>query len=89
MLPPRRAAGRSCQKIPYQSLSIRFSVSVVEELQKRGIEVLLSDVSYDIRREMYKSDFLDILGRHHMYRKFDSALHKAEHDLALSEAKEI
>ena len=51
--------------------------------------MLLSDVSYDIRREMYKSDFLDILGRHHMYRKFDSALHKAEHDLALLEAKEI
>ena len=63
--------------------------SIIEELQKRDIEVLLSDVSYDIRREMYKSDFLDILGRHHMYRKFDSALHKAEHDLVLLSAKEM
>ena len=49
----------------------------------------LSDVSYDIRREMYKSNFLDILGRHHMYRQFESALHKAEHDLALKEAREV
>ncbi len=46
-------------------------------------------MSYDIRREMYKSNFLDILGRHHMYRQFESALHKAEHDLALKEAREV
>ena len=53
------------------------------------MKFLLSDVSYDIRREMYKSDFLDVLGRHHMYRLFDSALHKAEHDLALKDGKEV
>lgn len=77
-------------KVPFVDLTgLRILRNIIEELQKRGIEVLLSDVSYDIRREMYKSDFLDILGRHHMYRKFDSALHKAEHDLALLEAKEI
>lgn len=77
-------------KVPFVDLTgLRILRSIIEELQKRGIEVLLSDVSYDIRREMYKSDFLDILGRHHMYRKFDSALHKAEHDLALLEAKEL
>ena len=77
-------------KVPFVDLTgLRILRSIIEELQKRGIEVLLSDVSYDIRREMYKSDFLDILGRHHMYRKFDSALHKAEHDLALLESKEI
>lgn len=77
-------------KVPFVDLTgLRILRSIIDELQKRGIEVLLSDVSYDIRREMYKSDFLDILGRHHMYRKFDSALHKAEHDLALLEAKEI
>ena len=77
-------------KVPFVDLTgLRILRSIIEELQKRSIEVLLSDVSYDIRREMYKSDFLDILGRHHMYRKFDSALHKAEHDLALLEAKEI
>ncbi len=45
-------------------------------------------MSYNIRREMYKSNFLDVLGRHHMYRQFESALHKAEHDLALKEARE-
>ena len=77
-------------KVPFVDLTgLRILRSIIEELQKRDIEVLLSDVSYDIRREMYKSDFLDILGRHHIYRKFDSALHKAEHDLALEEAKEI
>lgn len=77
-------------KVPFVDLTgLRILRSIIEELQKRDIEVLLSDVSYDIRREMYKSDFLDILGRHHMYRKFDSALHKAEHDLALEETKEI
>lgn len=77
-------------KVPFVDLTgLRILRSIIEELQKRGIEVLLSDVSYDIRREMYKSDFLDILGRHHMYRKFDSALHKAEHDLALLEAKDM
>ena len=71
-------------KVPFVDLTgLRILRSIIEELQKRGIEVLLSDVSYDIRREMYKSDFLAILGRHHMYRKFDSALHKAEHDLTL------
>lgn len=77
-------------KVPFVDLTgLRILRSIIEELQKRGIEVLLSDVSYDIRREMYKSDFLDILGRHHMYRKFDSALHKAEHDLALLAAKDM
>ena len=77
-------------KVPFGDLtSLRILRGIIEELQKRGIEVLLSDVSYDIRREMYKSDFLDILGRHHMYRQFESALHKAEHDLALKEAREV
>ena len=71
-------------KVPFVDLTgLRILRGIIEELQKRGIEVLLSDVSYDIRREMYKSNFLDILGRHHMYRQFESALHKAEHDLAL------
>lgn len=70
--------------VPFVDLTgLRILKGIIEELKNRGIEVLLSDVSYDIRREMYKSDFLDILGRHHLYRKFESALHKAEHDLAL------
>lgn len=43
--------------------------------------ILLSEVKYDIRVEMYKTDFLDVLGHHHMWRKFESALHKAERDL--------
>ena len=77
-------------KVPFVDLTgLRILRGIIEELQKRGIEVLLSDVSYDIRREMYKSDFLDILCRHHMYRQFESALHKAEHDLALKEAREV
>ena len=77
-------------KVPFVDLTgLRILRGIIEELQKRGIDVLLSDVSYDIRREMYKSDFLDILGRHHMYRQFESALHKAEHDLALKEAREV
>ena len=77
-------------KVPFVDLKgLRILRGIIEELQKRGIEVLLSDVSYNIRREMYKSDFLDILGRHHMYRQFESALHKAEHDLALKEAREV
>ncbi|WP_314726807.1 SulP family inorganic anion transporter [uncultured Veillonella sp.] len=77
-------------KVPFVDLTgLRILRGIIEELQKRDIEVLLSDVSYDIRREMYKSDFLDILGRHHMYRLFESALHKAEHDLALKEGKEV
>ena len=77
-------------KVPFVDLTgLRILRGIIEELQKRGIEVLLSDVSYDIRREMYKSDFLDVLGRHHMYRLFDSALHKAEHDLALKDGKEV
>ena len=77
-------------KVPFVDLTgLRILRGIIEELQKRGIEVLLSDVSYDIRREMYKSDFLDILGRHRMYRQFESALHKAEHDLALKEAREV
>ena len=77
-------------KVPFVDLTgLRILRGIIEELQKRGIEVLLSDVSYDIRREMYKSDFLDILGCHHMYRQFESALHKAEHDLALKEAREV
>lgn len=77
-------------KVPFVDLTgLRILRGIIEELQKRDIEVLLSDVSYDIRREMYKSDFLDVLGRHHMYRQFESALHKAEHDLALKEGKEV
>ena len=77
-------------KVPFVDLKgLRILRGIIEELQKRGIEVLLSDVSYNIRREMYKSDFLDILGCHHMYRQFESALHKAEHDLALKEAREV
>lgn len=70
--------------VPFVDLTgLRILKGIIEELKNRGIEVLLSDINYDIRREMYKSDFLDILGRHHLYRKFESALHKAEHDLAL------
>ena len=77
-------------KVPFVDLTgLRILRGIIEELQKRDIEVLLSDVSYDIRREMYKSDFLDVLGRHHMYRLFESALHKAEHDLALKDGKEV
>lgn len=77
-------------KVPFVDLTgLRILRGIIEELQKRKIEVLLSDVSYDIRREMYKSDFLDILGRHHMYRKFESALHKAENDLALRDASKV
>ena len=77
-------------KVPFVDLTgLRILRGIIEELQTRDIEVLLSDVSYDIRREMYKSDFLDVLGRHHMYRLFESALHKAEHDLALKEGKEV
>ena len=77
-------------KVPFVDLTgLRILRGIIEELQKRDIEVLLSDVSYDIRREMYKSDFLDVLGRHHMYRLFESALHKAEHDLALKEGKDV
>ena len=71
-------------QVPFVDLTgLRILRGIIEELQKRGIEVLLSDVNYDIRHEMYKSDFLTILGRHHMYRQFESALHKAEHDLAV------
>mgnify|MGYP002792954437 FL=1 len=77
-------------KVPFVDLKgLRILRGIIKKKQKRGIEVLLSDVSYNIRREMYKSDFLDILGRHHMYRQFESALHKAEHDLALKEAREV
>ena len=77
-------------KVPFVDLTgLRILRGIIEELQTRDIEVLLSDVSYDIRREMYKSDFLDVLGRHHMYRLFESALHKAEHDLALKEGKDV
>ena len=64
---------------------MRILSGIIEELQKRNVDVLLSDVSYDIRREMYKSDILTVLGSHHIYRKFESALHKAERDLALEE----
>ena len=60
---------------------IRILSSIIGELQRRGIVVLLSEVKYDIRVEMYKTDFLDVLGHHHMWRKFESALHKAERDL--------
>ena len=52
-------------------------------LKKRGVEVFLSDVNYEIRRQMYRLEYQEILGRHHLWRKFSSALHKAEHDLEL------
>lgn len=72
--------------VPFVDLTgLRILKGIIEELQARNIEVLLSDINYDIRREMYKSDFLDILGRHHLYRRFESALHKAEHDLSLQD----
>ena len=53
------------------------------ELFGQGLANIFAPFNYDIRREMYKSDFLDMVGRHHLYRKFESALHKAKHDLAL------
>lgn len=69
-------------QVPFVDLTgIRILSSIIGELQKRGIVVLLSEVKYDIRVEMYKTNFLDVLGHHHMWRKFESALHKAERDL--------
>lgn len=66
-------------EVPFVDLTgLRVLSSIVEELKKRNIIVLISDANYEIRREMYKTDFLDVLGHHHMWRKFERALKKAE-----------
>lgn len=71
-------------EVPFVDITgLRILHGIIDELKSRNIEVFLSDVNYEIRREMYKADFLKILGRHHLWRNFESALHKAEHDLEL------
>ena len=52
-------------------------------MKERKVEVLLSDVNYEIRRQMYRLEYQKVLGRHHLWRTCASALHKAEHDLEI------
>lgn len=71
-------------QVPFVDLTgLRILLDIMAMLKKRGVEVFLSDVNYEIRRQMYRLEYQEILGRHHLWRKFSSALHKAEHDLEL------
>lgn len=71
-------------QVPFVDLTgLRILLDIAALLKKRGVEVFLSDVNYEIRRHMYRLEYHEILGRHHLWRKFSSALHKAEHDLEL------
>ena len=60
-----------------------FGAVIIKNLKERKVEVLLSDVNYEIRRQMYRLEYQKVLGRHHLWRTCASALHKAEHDLEI------
>lgn len=73
--------------VPFVDLTgLRILMDSVADLQKDGIEVFLSDVNYEIRRQMYRLDYHKILGHHHMWRTCHSAIRKAEQEIAKVEA---
>lgn len=68
--------------VPFVDLTgLRFLIDIVDELKRDGIEVYLSDMSYDIRRQFYKLKYHHDLGSHHVWRTTKSALSYAEKQL--------
>ena len=74
--------------VPFVDLTgLRILLDIIQMLKKRGIEVFISDANYEIRRQMYRLNYKKIMGGHHLWRTCTSALHRAEHELALIEEK--
>ena len=71
-------------EVPFVDLTgLSMLLDIIKNLKERKVEVLLSDVNYEIRRQMYRLEYQKVLGRHHLWRTCASALHKAEHDLEI------
>jgi len=64
---------------------LRVLNEVIRKLQERGVEVFVSEANPTIRRHMYRAGLHRTLGRHHLWRSFEHALHKAEHMIELEE----
>ncbi|MCF0154742.1 MAG: STAS domain-containing protein [Veillonella sp.] len=76
--------------VPFVDLTgLRFLMDSINDLKAKGIEVYLSDMKYDIRRQMYKLDYHNHMGRHHVWRTTHSALSYAEKQLDKQAAAKI
>lgn len=73
-------------EVPFVDLTgLRMLNEIIKNLQSRGVQVFVSEAKPSIRRHMYRAGLFRTLGRHHLWRHFETALHKAEHDLELEE----
>lgn len=74
------------KEVPFVDLTgLRMLNEIIQNLQNRGVQVFVSEANKSIRRHMYRAGIFRTLGRHHLWRQFESALHKAESDLELKE----
>lgn len=71
-------------EVPFVDLTgLRMLNEIIKNLQAQGIEVFVSEAKPAVRRHMYRAGLFKTLGRHHLWRHFTSALHKAEEGLGL------
>lgn len=75
------------KEVPFVDLTgLRMLNEIIQSLQSRGVQVFVSEPNKTIRRYMYRAGIFRTLGSHHLWRHFESALHKAEHDLECQSA---
>ncbi len=73
-------------EVPFVDFTgLRILNEIIKTLQNKGVQVFVSEGKPDIRRHMYRAGLFRTLGKHHLWRHFESALHRAESDLASEE----
>ncbi len=76
------------ESVPFVDLTgLKMLNEVIKNLQKRRIEVYLSEANPQVRRHMYRAGMFKTLGRQHLWRSFTAALRKCEQALAEQEEK--
>jgi len=76
------------ENVPFVDLTgLKMLNEVIKNLQKRKIEVYLSEANPQVRRHMYRAGMFKTLGRKHLWRSFKAAWENCEQAAALSEEK--
>ncbi len=76
------------ENVPFVDLTgLKMLNEVIKNLQKRKIEVYLSEANPQVRRHMYRAGMFKTLGRKHLWRSFKAAWENCEQAATLSEEK--
>jgi len=74
--------------VPFVDLTgLKMLNEVIKNLQKRRIEVYLSEANPQVRRHMYRAGMFKTLGRKHLWRSFKAAWENCEQAAAFAEEK--